>query len=317
MSGPINPPHKAKSLALAGTSASPMNTADTLTLADARPQYPAYSPPTAPNRAALRAELGGEISQLNDMGDDLYAGVIRIEIQQAVNIAAVIASRTAWDPTLGIPAYTVSGTVGGSTFTYTTGTRSGADVYADAVVVKNGKGAVPAGNNSPWWKLVRAEDLGPVFPFIAALGLQTTSPANKVKRTGAVIDIVSGVALEVVLRLKNRMQVPRPSALTNNLTPLIDSPTHSSFPGGHAIIAHAVATVLKHLLGDSTAALSALADTAGSHRVQAGLHTAFDTSQGKSLGIAIGNFMINALAERGSPYVQWPALFAMASQDWE
>lgn len=316
MSGPINPPHKTKSLALAGTPNSPLGTADTLTLADARPQYPAYTVPTAPNRQALRASLNGTIVQLNDMGDDLYVSVIRSELQQVVNLAAVIASRTAWDATLGIPAYTVSATAGGSSFTHTTGTRSGADVYADAVVVKNGKGAVPSGSSSPWWKLVRGDDLGPVFPFVAALGLQTTSPMDKVKRTGALIDIVSGVALEVVLRLKNRMQVPRPAEL-GNFSPLIASPTHSSFPGGHSAIGHAVATVLRNLLGDGTAALAALADAAGDRRVQAGLHTAFDTSQGKALGIAIGNFMINALAERGAPYVQWPALFAMASSDWE
>jgi PAP2 superfamily len=316
MSGPINPPHKTKSLALAGTSASPMNTADTLTLADARPQYPAYTVPTAPNRAALRATLSNQITQLNDMGDDLYVSVIRSELQQVVNIAAVIASRTAWDTTLGIPAYAISATAGGTSFTHTTGTRSGADVYADAVVVKSGKGAVPPGSSSPWWKLVRGDDLGPVFPFVAALGLQTSSPADKVKHIGAVIDIVSGVALEVVLRLKNRMQVPRPAEL-GNFSPLIASPTHSSCPGGHSAIGHAVATVLKNLLGDTSASLTAMADAAGDRRIQAGLHTAFDTAQGKALGIAIGNFVINALAERGSPYVQWPALFAMVSYDWE
>ncbi len=316
MSGPINPPHKTKSLALAGTASSPLGTADTLTLADARPQYPGYSPPAAPNRAALRAELGGRISQLNDMGDDLYSAVIRLELQHLVDIAAINPNRTAWDPVAGIPAYSVSAALGGSTSTHTTDTRSGASVYADAVVVKNGMGPVPSGNNSPWWKLVRAEDLAPAFPFIAALGLQTTSPPNKVRRVGALIDIVSGVTLDVVLRLKNRIQVPRPWELIS-FSPLIDPPKHSSFPGGHAAIAHAVATVLKHLLGDTTAALTALADADGERRVQAGLHTAFDTSQGKALGIAIGSFMINAFVERSSPYVQWPALLAMVSQDWE
>lgn len=314
MSGPINPPHKTKSLALAGTSSSPLDTADTLTLANARPLYAAYSIPTAPNRNAMRVALSAEIAQLQSMGDDLYAGVIRSDLQQVVNLTAKNANRTAWHATLGIPAYTVGGTAGGATFSHDTATRVGSEVYGDAGLVHSSMG--PAGTPADWWKLVEAEDLAPFFAIIAALNLKSTTPQPKLKRIGALIDVTSGVALDVVMRLKNRIQVPRPGALAG-FTPLIDTPAHSSFPGGHSAISHAVVTVIKHLLNDTTAALPALADATGQRRQQAGLHTPFDTLQGKALGIAVGNFLVNALGATAAPYSQWPALFAMASQDWE
>jgi membrane-associated phospholipid phosphatase len=314
MSGPINPPHKTKSLAQAGTSASPINTADTLTLASARPLYAAYSIPTAPNRNAMRVALNTEIAQLQSMGDELYAGVIRSDLQQVVNLAAKNPNRMAWHTTHGIPAYTVSGMVGSIPLSHDTVVRVASEVYADAGLVNSSKG--PVGTPADWWKLVEAEDLAPFFAIIAALNLKSNTSQNKLKCTGALIDVVSGVALDVVMRLKNRMQVPRPAALAG-FTPLIDSPLHSSFPGGHSTVTHAVVTVIRHLLNDTTAALPALADATGLRRVQAGLHTPFDTSQGKALGIAIGSFLVSALGATGSPYAQWPALFAMASQDWE
>jgi hypothetical protein len=94
------------------------------------------------------------------------------------------------------------------------------------------------------------------------------------------------------------------------IQPIIQTPTHSAFPSGHATEAHIVATVLTHLLAAADhpedpafarrsveAAIAQtqhyrLAARIAINRTVAGVHYPVDSAAGAVLGITLGDFLV-------------------------
>jgi membrane-associated phospholipid phosphatase len=147
------------------------------------------------------------------------------------------------------------------------------------------------------------------------------------------------VLLDAVLRFGTYIEMPmklhygvaRPNQLSSIVQPIIQPPTHGSFPSGHAVEAYAIAAVLYALVentgvpktGDGAGvfdALSAfnhsnrqkvknvdknddaeqlllmrLAARIAENRTVAGVHFPADSFAGAGMGLAIGEYLVNAL----------------------
>jgi hypothetical protein len=147
--------------------------------------------------------------------------------------------------------------------------------------------------------------------------------------THALARFVLMAANQVSLRLKGEFALPRPfeTAAGANIRPLVMAPAHSSFPGGHAMQAAAVAEVLIGLCrqgqllalsNDGATALRALAERIADNRVVAGLHYQADSAEGLRLGKWIGE-RLRALFEAGPAdtrrYMQ--EIYTLALAEWQ
>jgi undecaprenyl-diphosphatase len=85
--------------------------------------------------------------------------------------------------------------------------------------------------------------------------------------------------------------------------PLVDLPSTSSFPSGHAMVSFACATVLALAVPRLRAPLFALAALIAYSRVYVGVHYPFDVLAGAALGvvIAIALRMLAAALRRSAP----------------
>jgi PAP2 superfamily len=130
--------------------------------------------------------------------------------------------------------------------------------------------------------------------FLATIGLDQRRAPRTMDVIRATIEI-TGVAVHW---FKNEFKIPRPYQLQGVFewpTPVLEHPGHSSFPGGHAAQAWAVAKVLGELAADrvkdKTGAFDGVATIVAESREFAGLHYPLDTEAGKGLGVAIGSFL--------------------------
>lgn len=122
-------------------------------------------------------------------------------------------------------------------------------------------------------------------------------------------------------QLKHLLQVPRPTELLQTmpmppsaLKPLMAVPEYRSFPGGHAALASALATVLAHLVPSSSATLTTLADRIAQNRVKMGFHTETDTRKGHELGVALGNHLLSGATATDCPL--WAAVLQLAGEEF-
>lgn len=105
------------------------------------------------------------------------------------------------------------------------------------------------------------------------------------------MDVVSRLVAGPLHVIKHLLDTPRPVELSPDVQPIILTPGHASFPGGHAAYAHAMATVLHLLLARPAPVgnrLRALAERIAGNRVIAGLHYPCDTRGGRRLGLVMG-----------------------------
>ncbi|MEN9935027.1 MAG: hypothetical protein RLZZ387_1606 [Chloroflexota bacterium] len=79
------------------------------------------------------------------------------------------------------------------------------------------------------------------------------------------------------------------------LPPLIDTPSHPSYPSGHSAISAAAATVLGHLFPADAATLEAQAHDASRSRVVGGIHWPIDTETGAAQGRQVADLVLAAL----------------------
>ena len=130
-----------------------------------------------------------------------------------------------------------------------------------------------------------------------------------------------GTTLEMPIKMW--IDAPRPSAFTSYGQPIIQTPTHASYPSGHATEAFAIATVLYALAavpnvgeqkrgaaknfnaatafapppaGVEPTLLMRLAARIAENRTVAGVHYPLDSFAGAAMGIAIGEYLVNALS---------------------
>jgi hypothetical protein len=108
---------------------------------------------------------------------------------------------------------------------------------------------------------------------------------------------VSIVVNLVCQRLKHAFAVPRPHEVDGQIEPLLAVPGHSSFPGGHATMASALAVVLADVVPDAEYdKLDALARDIAINRVKAGLHYPLDSTAGHALGTTLAQDLKDTLA---------------------
>jgi acid phosphatase (class A) len=114
---------------------------------------------------------------------------------------------------------------------------------------------------------------------------QTSHP-----RTYFILKIASRIGEVVMMRLKCHFDRPRPSQYCPTLYPPVPTPGHASYPAGHAVLAHLVASCLIEVttpaggVSPYAEALARLADDIGLNRVYAGLHFMSDINAGALAG---------------------------------
>ena len=145
----------------------------------------------------------------------------------------------------------------------------------------------------------------PQYMFALALGLDVV---REKPYTCMLFDIVPAVVAVAVHRLKHLARVSRPSDVNPQVTTTIDNPAFTSYPGGHAAIAHAMAKVLSAATGASADELAELALLIAGDRVSAAIHTDIDTSRGQAVGEAMAQWMLEA--------VNQPQSFGPVSLRW-
>lgn len=124
--------------------------------------------------------------------------------------------------------------------------------------------------------------------------------------TAELIAVVSMFVFTLVQELKYHFMVPRPTQVAPDLTTVVPVPGHSSYPGGHAAQARAIAGVLVNLLlPRATAArvppmLKNLATRIAENRVIAGLHYPVDSTAGLALGDVLAEVLGALVAMGGS-----------------
>ena len=91
----------------------------------------------------------------------------------------------------------------------------------------------------------------------------------------------------VVSGLKHAVGRDRPPAVILDPKPLMEVPTTSSFPSGHAATSFACALVLARLAPRLTIPLFVLAALIAFSRVYVGVHYPFDVLAGAALGLGI------------------------------
>ena len=114
---------------------------------------------------------------------------------------------------------------------------------------------------------------------------------------------------------------PRPSFLCPDIEPLIDVPTHPSYPSGHSTQAYLVALALSDVLSYRTSALEwdkfdlglrNLAKQIGENREWAGVHYQSDTIAGRNLAQNLWNRISNNPKEFKATH----GLIEDARQEW-
>jgi undecaprenyl-diphosphatase len=99
----------------------------------------------------------------------------------------------------------------------------------------------------------------------------------------------------IVTGIKYAVGRDRPPAVILDPEPLMEVPTTSSFPSGHAATSFACAVVLSRIAPRLTIPLFVLAALIAFSRVYVGVHYPFDVLAGSLLGIALGLTVATAL----------------------
>ena len=106
----------------------------------------------------------------------------------------------------------------------------------------------------------------------------------------------------VTALLKYAVQRDRPPAVVLDPKPLMEVPTTSSFPSGHASTSFACAYVISRLAPRLTVFVYVLAALIGFSRIYVGVHYPLDVLAGAVLGLVVAKALLTLLAAlRRSP----------------
>lgn len=254
---------------------------------------------------------------------DLEANLDAIVTLASTELSArVRTSAGAWTEAGGIPSAEVrmwlSDSAAAADFTAGLPPRPPAACLASVNAVPATIRKRPPGRDGLIWAAVSFPQL--LYGF--GLGLRKSKPRQDY--TCMVLDVVPMVVTTLVQALKYATKVPRPRDYPGatgfpadvDWPPVIKVPLYSSYPGGHATTAYALATVLQPVTGVDATALSKLAGELSLDRESAGLHTGIDTAAGRAIGEAVGKWMVQA-AGKPLAFPIWSALFCAATQEWK
>lgn len=132
-----------------------------------------------------------------------------------------------------------------------------------------------------------------VLSFFGMVGLLDDT---RRKHTLELLAATLRLAILMEMPVKHFCRAPRPMDYAVEVMPMIQTPDHSSFPSGHAMEVHAVATVLHRLMTGESAkqGLTAgalpfrIAQRIATNRTVAGVHFPVDSAAGAVLGCQLG-----------------------------
>jgi hypothetical protein len=130
------------------------------------------------------------------------------------------------------------------------------------------------------------------------------------------VDVAVRASTAIVMQAKGLAGVARPTDPFFDPPPAgprLAVPNYSAYPGGHAAIASAVATVLAHIRSPAAGAVALMALDIQRNRELALLHTEVDTQGGRELGKFLGAAMLNELVAR---VPKWRQLLELAQAEW-
>lgn len=102
-------------------------------------------------------------------------------------------------------------------------------------------------------------------------------------------------AMVVTWHLKYLWDVARPNQLDQNLTTILPTPKHPSYPAGHAVVAGCYQAILSYFFTPEAERLGQLAEECTVSRLYAGVHYPADLEQGLRLGRQIGSLVTAVL----------------------
>lgn len=114
-------------------------------------------------------------------------------------------------------------------------------------------------------------------------------------KTAEILDLVQSVAVMLEMQVKHACRLPRPVEFSDKVQPLLETPTHSTFPSGHATESFAIAATLAMLEYNEFPELALqnerqvfyMAHRIAVNRTVAGVHYPVDSGAGAALGCAI------------------------------
>ena len=115
--------------------------------------------------------------------------------------------------------------------------------------------------------------------FAEVLMLSAWSSPDTLK----IIEMAIRVGQMVAVHFKLVFNRARPQQVCPALVPLINSPSHASFPSAHSLESHMIALALAEVRPGSGRVLTALADRIGRNREVAGVHYPSDTLAGRQI----------------------------------
>ncbi|MFC6761102.1 phosphatase PAP2 family protein [Sulfitobacter porphyrae] len=139
---------------------------------------------------------------------------------------------------------------------------------------------------------------------------------NRTPWTLMLLDAILRFGTYIEMPVKLHLSATRPNEMSGFVQPIIQPPSHASFPSGHSVEAFAVATVLHALSTDTpgnapysaqsafaatqppteASLLMRLAARIAENRTIAGVHFPADSFAGAAMGMAIGEYLVNALS---------------------
>jgi acid phosphatase (class A) len=151
-----------------------------------------------------------------------------------------------------------------------------------------------------------------------------TMTQNSHPATYFAMKVAARVGEVVMMRLKRQFNRPRPTQYYPALYPPLPVPGHSSYPAGHAVIAHLTAKVLIEVTtrtgGTSPyeKSLTKLADEIGLNRVIAGFHFRSDIKEGAKAGDLTHKFLKGMPARKVTPPdFDYASVVAAAKNEWK
>jgi hypothetical protein len=154
--------------------------------------------------------------------------------------------------------------------------------------------------------------LGHQFAFWSAV---VNLHPSRTRWTLELIDAALRFATVVEMRFKHAMACRRPHEYSPQIQPIILTPSHSSFPSGHATEAHTVALILLRLLAAAPSPpanmmllreqLMRQAARIAINRTVAGVHFPVDSSAGQLLGLTLGEYFVHRCTAGGGSMAGW------------
>ena len=162
------------------------------------------------------------------------------------------------------------------------------------------------------------EIMSEMAPQVAYWSSMLNLQPQRHKWTMELLNLALGVAAITSFRIKHVLAIPRPSAFSPDIQPIIAVPEHGSLPSGHATEAYAAANILSALAGrcdrNAHTRLFTQASRIAINRTIAGVHFPMDSEAGKMVGTAVAEMLLT----KADALKRWnPRTFVNTKEDFD